>query len=364
VDFRISHFDQHHEGLASAFATSGDTPDIALVENAYLPQFLARPDDFVDLRRWGADDLADTYLSWRWDQGVGPDGQVVGLPTDVGGLAIAYRQDLFAAADMPSEAADVSREFASWESFVSFGERFAAANTGVDFVDSIDSMFLARMGQAPITYVGADGELALDREDGIAAGWALTTTMVDLGLTSGIGQFSPEWSDAMSTGKFAALAAPSWMRGYIAARTPETAGDWRLVAVPGKLGNWGGSQLTIPAAAEHPEEAWELISFLTTPEAQLDIFRDFGNLPTTPEIYARPEIQGLADPFFGGDQVGRLYVESVSGQQSRPYAVAERELDRIVLDTLREYAAGNHASAAEAWATAVARIEAVHASSG
>jgi len=107
-----------------------------------------------------------------------------------------------------------------------------------------------------------------------------------------------------------------------------------------------------------------LISFLTTPEAQLDIFRDFGNLPTTPEIYARPEIQGLADPFFGGDQVGRLYVESVSGQQSRPYAVAERELDRIVLDTLREYAAGNHASAAEAWATAVARIEAVHASSG
>lgn len=108
VDAQLSAFDQHHTALRSVLDTGADEPDVAVVERAYLPSFMAVPGDLSDLRERGADDFATEYLTWRWGEGVDPTGAVVGFPTDVGGLAFAYRSDLFADAGLPSDPEGVA----------------------------------------------------------------------------------------------------------------------------------------------------------------------------------------------------------------------------------------------------------------
>ena len=49
--------------------------------------------------------------------------------------------------------------------------------------------------------------------------------------------------------------------------------------IPGDGGNWGGSYLSIPAASENKEAAFELIKWLTAPEQQVKMWTDGAALP-------------------------------------------------------------------------------------
>ena len=71
--------------------------------SASSPQFTAQPQNFVDLRQYGADAMKSRWLPWKYQQAVGKGGAVIGLGTDVGSLAICYRKDLFAKAGLPTE---------------------------------------------------------------------------------------------------------------------------------------------------------------------------------------------------------------------------------------------------------------------
>lgn len=357
VDVRTSSFDQHHAGLLEAFDAEIAVPDVAAVERDYLPTFAADEANFVDLRTFGAADVESEYLPWRWFEGTASSGAVLGVPTDVGGLAIAYRADLFEAAGLPSDPAEVALLFESWDGFLETGRAFRDAGLDAHFVDSVDSVFSTRLGQEPVGYVTADGESALDG-DGLASTWDLSMTAVADDLDAGLNQFSPEWNDAMVAGDFAVLAAPSWMRGYIAGVAPDTVGLWRAVPVPGGVGNWGGSQLTVPAESDHPELAWELVRHLTDQDAQLELFRRNGNFPSTPALYEHPEIMALQDPLFGGQNVGQLYASSVVGVPGQPTSPRQREVRGVFLDVLSKVSAGK-VTVDEAWPLASERAVAI-----
>lgn len=355
IDLTLSEFDQHHSGLRSALDNGIDVPDATAIEVAYLPQFTSNPDDFIDLRQWDADTLSGDYLDWRWQQGLGPDGQVIGMPTDVGGLALAYRRDLFEAAGLPSEPSEVAPLLETWDDFIELGTAFTEGSDGsAFFMDSVDSLYYARLGQESIVYAGEDGERLLEGSPGLKSAWDFGIDAIDANLVSGFEQFSPEWNEAMANGGFAALTAPSWMRGVINSNAGGTPGIWGLVPVPEGGGNWGGSQLVVPAGAQHPEEAWRFIRYLTGVEGQLALFQQYGNLPSTPELYTNEEITGFTDPFFGMEAVGELYINSVVAVPQRKTVRAERALDDVFITALSEYFLEDEfESADDAWASAL-----------
>ena len=341
IDFRISTFDQHHDGLRGAIDSGGAVPDVALVEISYLPEFKEISGAFEDLSSFGAQELSSEFLDWRWEQGVALDGAIVGLPTDVGGLAFAYRRDLFRQAGLPSDPVEVSRRISTWGQFIEFGEAFTARSNGVPFLDSTGSLYFARSGQGPFLYVDDDGAAISDPTSGFEASWDLAATGIDSELTAELLQFSPEWNDGMANDGFAMVVAPSWMRSYIAGKAPETAGNWGLATLPGVHGNWGGSQLTIPEGALYPEEAWQFIEFLTNETQQRTLFEKNGNFPSTPSLYAEEAVAELSDPFFGGQVVGSVYIESVLGAPAIPMAAAEVEINNLVASFLEAIEAGD-----------------------
>ncbi len=60
------------------------------------------PDKFVNFQDHGSNDEKDQWLDWKYDQATTADGaDTIGLGTDVGGLAMCYRSDLFEKAGLP-----------------------------------------------------------------------------------------------------------------------------------------------------------------------------------------------------------------------------------------------------------------------
>jgi cellobiose transport system substrate-binding protein len=344
-------YDEHHEALLAALAT-GEVPDIAAVEVSYSSKFKANPQNFVDLRQFGAEELAADYVPWRWAQGVAADGSIIGIPTDLGGMAMCYRADLFEAAGLPTDPEEVAALWPDWAAFIETGKQFVE-NSDVAFIDSAyGTLFNLIQNQGADFYYGNDGSLIYETNPQVQKAFNTSLDGIAAGISANIAQFSPEWNAGMANGDFAALGCPAWMMNYIQGQAPDTAGQWNITSIPEVGGNWGGTQLTIPAASDNHQAAYDMIKWLLSPENQLEVFKLHGNFPSTPELYDTPEIQNFTNDFFSGAPVGKIYAESAKAVQPIFEGPQQREIDREFENALIAVEDGS-VTAADAWATAL-----------
>ncbi|GAB2892934.1 ABC transporter substrate-binding protein [Streptomyces mayteni] len=327
------------QALVTALA-AGKVPDLVLIQGDDLPRFVEASHNFHDLREFGADEIRSDYLDWVIAQSTGADGRVIGVPTDVGGLAVAYRTDLFAAAGLPTDRAEVGALWPSWEEFIEVGRRYTAA-TGEAFLDNAaTSVFYQAVNQGEVKYYDEDGEPVYRESPPVREAFDLALAAIDAGITAGQSSFAESWGAGMQHGDYAALAAPSWMLNSIRTNAPDTAGSWDLAPIPGGAGNWGGSYLAIPRNAENPEAAWEYIRETQSPAGQLDHFADAGSLPTTPSVYQDEALTSYTDPFFSDAPVGRLYTESLLGLRPFPVGRDSSTIGQEFLNALTDVEQG------------------------
>jgi len=105
-----------------------------------MGQFSVVADPLVDLTAHGAAQLQSRWPAWKWEAGVGSGGQIVGLGTDVGGMAMCYRRDLFARAGLPTERDEVAKLWPTWEAYISTGTQFRSRmGDKVAFTDGMTS---------------------------------------------------------------------------------------------------------------------------------------------------------------------------------------------------------------------------------
>ena len=235
-------------------------PDIVAVEVSYSGKWRSSPSCFQDLRkmqtsttnvsagvaanRSGAD-MAKDYLPWRWAQGVGYDDSVIGIPTDVGGLEVAYRSDLFKAAGLPYQRDAVGKLWPTWDKFIETGKKYITKLTptqrknNFSFIDDAGSIYTAMLNQGTSKYYENDGtdagKLVYKTNPAIKKAWDMTVNAMTAGISSKTAQFTADWPVGMNNGKFATILAPAWMTEYIKAQAPNTKGKWTsplsLVAV-------------------------------------------------------------------------------------------------------------------------------------
>jgi len=300
------------QALTAALA-GGKVPDLVLIQGDDLPKFMASPDNFVDLTTLGADKMKGDYLDWVMSQSSTKDGKVVGIPTDVGGLAIAYRTDLFKAAGLPTNRDEVSKLWPTWDAFIETGQRYVRA-TGKQFLDNAPtSVYFQAINQGTERYYNnADHKPSYDQNPQVKAAFDLTLKTIAANISAKQGSFSSGWTAGMGKGDFAVVSAPSWMLGSIRTNAPGTSGKWDVAAIPGGAGNWGGSFLAIPKRAKNPKAAWKYITETQSPAGQLDHFLVSGALPTTPSVYTDSRLVSKTDPFFSDAPIGKIYTESVT----------------------------------------------------
>jgi cellobiose transport system substrate-binding protein len=343
------------QALTAALA-GGKVPDLVLIQGDDLPKFMQSPENFVNLSTLGADDMKDDYLDWVMEQSTTEDGKIIGIPTDVGGMAIAYRTDLFKAAGLPTDREQVSKLWPTWEAFTEVGKRYVQA-TGKPFVDNTPtSVFFQAVNQGSERYYDADRKLSYDKNPQVKAAFDLTLKVFAAGVSAKITSWTPGWTAGMSKGDFAVISAPSWMLNAIRTNAPKTSGKWDVATIPGGSGNWGGSYLAIPKRAKNADAAWNYIKEMQSPEGQLDNFLSKGNLPTTPSVYTDPKLLEKTDPFFSNAPVGKIYTESVVGIKPFYIGPDDATIGTELLNALTSVEQGKLAPD-KAWSTALTNVK-------
>jgi cellobiose transport system substrate-binding protein len=357
---RQAQFDAHHKNLITRLATNAGANDIEAVEAGYIGTFVASPDKFYNLNDYGAGDRQSQYLDWKWKQALSKDGSaLIGLGTDVGGLAMAYRTDLFQKAGLPADRDQVSALWPTWEQYIETGKKFATANLpGSKFVDGPGEIFRAIVAQAPMgLYDDQDNTVVASNPD-VKKAWDLSTQLSLNSLSAKITAFTPAWNTGFQKGSFATIIAPAWMTGYIQEQAKSATGKWDIAKVPGGAGNSGGSHLAIPKQSKHPKEAYELINWLTAPEQQAKVFKATGNFPSIPTLYDDPAVQSFSKPFFNNAPVGKIYSEAAKAVQPQHLGPKEGEVRLQIGNGLTRVDTGKQ-SPEESWAQVLKDVEKV-----
>ena len=190
-----------------------------------------QPQNFVDLRKYGADAIKSRWLPWKYQQAVGKGGAVVGLGTDVGSLAICYRKDLFAKAGLPTNRVAVSKLWPTWQAYINTGKRYQAkAPKGTFFFDSGSNVYNAMVGQLNPAYYNAAGKLIAATNPSVKAAYNLAISGWQAGEDAGLAAFTTDWNTGYKKGMFATVTCPAWMMGYIQGQAPATKGKWDIAA--------------------------------------------------------------------------------------------------------------------------------------
>ncbi|WP_422747459.1 extracellular solute-binding protein [Micromonospora sp. WMMD1219] len=330
IQERTAAYNDHHRDLITHLATGSGAGDIEGVDTGFIAQMRERGNLFVDLGK----DRQSEYLDWKWAASLAKDGKQIGYGTDVGGLAICYRRDLFEKAGMPFDRDQVSAAWGSgWDQYIEFGKRYAAkAPAGSAFFDGGGQLFNAIIGQAPVGYYNEDNAIVVSSNPDVRKAWDLTVKAIQSNLSAKLIGSSQEWNNGFAKDQFATIACPAWMMTKIKDQAKHAAGKWDVASVPGGGGNWGGSYLTVPKQGKHIEEAKKLAAWLTAPEQQAKVFTARGNLPSIPALYDKPDIAQYKDAFFNNAPVGQLF--TTAAKQLKPQHQGPRAGD--VQTTIRD----------------------------
>ncbi|WP_436499943.1 ABC transporter substrate-binding protein [Actinokineospora sp. HUAS TT18] len=351
-----SDFGTHHKNLQARLTAGNGAADLELVEVGQVAGFIGQPDSFVNFRDEGVD-------STQWTDAVvarastADKAALIGLPTDIGGLAVCYRTDLFAAAGLPTDRAAVAALWPTWESYVDTGSRFLkSAPPGVKWFDAGGHVFTGILGNSEETFYDASGKLIVDSNPAVRAAWDLSVKAIKEGQSAALPEFSPEWNTGFQRGQFATVTCPAWMMGYIQGNAAETKGKWDIAKIPGGSGNWGGSYVTVPKQGKNTKAAVELAKWLTAPEQNVKLFKTIGNFPSQQSTWKSPEVAGFTSEFFNNAPAGKIFPDSLASAPAQVVGPESGVIGNIFAAALNSVEQGKDPG--EAWTRTLADIKA------
>lgn len=241
---------------------AGDTPDIVQVEYYAIPSLVASgalrdiTDDVVDHQ--------DNVAEQIWDLST-LDGQVYGVPQDIGPMMMTYRADIFKeyGIDVPT----------TWEDYIEAAEEVREKDSDVylaSFAADEFAFFASHAAQAGANWWDTDGEswsVGINDAESLAVAdfWQ---DMVERDLLSVEPVLTPEWNAKVNDGRILSWTAAAWAPSVLYSVAPETAGQWESVPIP----QWtegdpsvpflGGSAYLIPEKSRHAEEAAKFAAWL------------------------------------------------------------------------------------------------------
>jgi cellobiose transport system substrate-binding protein len=302
----------HHSNLQAHLVAGAGTGDVEAIDSGFTPQFVAEASKFVNMYDYGVDKN-------QWDPSKvaaasTADGKtLIGVGTDVGGLAICYRTDFFKAAGLPTDPTQVAQLWPDWQTYLSTGQKFAKAEKNVKWFDGADNLFSAMVHQAPTGYYDTSGKVVVTTNPAIKQAWDTSVAAIKDGLSAGLQQNSPPWNTGFAKGSFATVICPAWQLANIQTAAANSSGKWSVAAAPGVKGNNGGSYLAVPKQSKHISAAVELAKWLTAPTQEIKIFQTAGNFPSDKATWDNPQVKAFTKPFFSNAPIGQIYINALEG---------------------------------------------------
>lgn len=358
IKFKSSETAEHHDALFTSLSAGSGAPDIAMLEVDQFDRFKAAQDRFANLYDLGAKDVQDQYLDWKWNAGENAEGDFLfGLPTDIGPKALYYRTDVFEAAGLPTEPAEVEALINSPEAFKEAGLQ-VKEKTGKPFVDSIEMAYRAYLDSAVETYLNPEGELLIAKEgNAVKKAYDYAVELNEAGVVGEFDMWTPEWSNAVNTGEFAAELGAGWLKGWMEGNAPDASGNFKVATLPTEFAaNWGGSYIAIPSETDNAQAAYDFVEWLVSPENQLKSFQSNGLFPSAPSVYEMEEFTANQDEFFGGQVTSEVFAAAAQDIEGAVYKGEKYfPIHQEVLNALKNVQVGGDPE--EEWEAAVKRAQ-------
>jgi multiple sugar transport system substrate-binding protein len=319
VDYLMNNHGDHHTKLTTNLATGSGAGDVIVVDVEKIGPFVASG-GLVNLsEKYGADKYAESFAPYAWAQGKGADGDVYGMPVDLGPGVMYYRTDIFEKAGI-----DINEAIKDWDSYIAAGEKLKQQNVQLiaSAADVAQAIIFTTVPEGEGLYFDKDGNPVVTSERFVHA-FEVAKEIRDKGLDGRILAWSNEWYEGFRNGTFATQLSGAWLLGHLNNWiAPETAGSWGVSNLPdGIYGSWGGSFLSIPTQSKHQDDAWKLIEYMTTKrEIQLQHFDTIAAFPANTTTYDDPMFEEKIE-FLGGQQARLLFAEVA--QNIKPVAPAK-----------------------------------------
>ncbi|GGS48889.1 ABC transporter substrate-binding protein [Planobispora rosea] len=305
--------------LLQKLQAGSGTGDIVGIDEGAMGLMKARPQFFTDLGQYGLDSRKADFPAAKWENGINKDGKLFALGTDIGGMAMCYRKDLFEKAGLPGDREEVGKLWPDWNAFMEVGKKFQEKVPGTKFLDGPNTLYNTILSQeAPkngnIAYFDTNNQLVIDKNPAIKTAFDTVKSFSEAGLTAKLASFTNEWNAGTKKGAFAVMGCPAWMVGVIEGNAgEENKGNWDVAAVPGGAGNWGGSYLAIPAQSKHPKEAAEVLNYLTGKDGHIAAFKEANAFPSSLVAQKDPAVADKTNPYFNDAPVGKIFGASTEG---------------------------------------------------
>ena len=357
-----------YTNLPLAFSAGTGAPDVCLVENSHLAEYV-QMGGLLDLTA-RVQPYLDKMNAYKWYD-CELDGQYYCLPWDSGPVVMYYRRDVFDAAGLSSKPEDVSNLVATWEDYYNdcktikekTGSYCFASNKANNYA-RLYEMMLWEQGLG--YYDAGTGDVTVDSPQNIA-----TLEMLGRFWQDDLASDSLEWTDpwyaelASLDAPVASLIEASWMEVFLKSWiAPGTAGKWGVAYMPGwsaggaRAANDGGSVFVIPAQTQNPDAAWAFVEFaLGREQSELKMFALSGFIPALETTYG-DALFLESDSFLGGQNARKVYADVVQKiPRATVYGPHYGMMNGAVSVAIQRYATGQ-ATAEEALKAAAEEIRA------
>lgn len=324
----VAPFNEIHDKMLAACASGVGVPDIMRVEQGRMSAFFKGQEVcFVDLTDLIGDRIDDLVLGsavdyWSWQ------GEIYGIGNEVNACALAYRKSVF-------DEIGVETPFETWDDLREAGVALKEARpemSVISFHDLHDGDFQIMLFAAGGLMFDENGDFGGANDLGIEILEYQRQMIHDLEIATiapvtGDSTWSPPiYWEAFRQDQIATVMGAPWHNGKLGTDDkigPGQEGEWRLQGLPAGIGEGiptathGGTSVSIPKQAAHPEEAWAIIEFTHLTEAVLEDAVQRGITPSYIPVLDNPLLNEPYD-YYDGQVIGELYLE-LAEQMPRIY---------------------------------------------
>jgi arabinosaccharide transport system substrate-binding protein len=314
----IAPFAEIHDKMLAAVSSGVGVPDIARVEQGRMSAFFKGEQvGFVALNDLLGDKVNELVPGsaldyWTWD------GQIYGIGNEVNACTLAYRKAWF-------DELGITTPFETWADLEEAGVALKEAKDTaiISFHDLHDGDFQMMLFNAGGQMFLEDGNFGGMNDLGkeileLQRRWIHDLEIAVVAPVTGDSTWSPPiYWEGVRQDQFATILGAPWHNGKLGRDDkigPGQENQWRLQALPGGIGagiptaTHGGTSVSIPKGAAHPEEAWAVIEESHLTEAVLQDVIERGIIPSWLPAIEDPIVQEPYD-YYEGQVIGELYLE-------------------------------------------------------
>lgn len=304
--------DQVYKKLSTSLATGNGIADIVQIEGEMLAGYADKfPEGFLDMS-----DVVDEedYLPAKIAE-VSYKDKIHAFPWDAGPEGLFYRTDYFEQAGVKAE------DIKTWDDLIEAGKKIEekCKTPSGDPVKMIpvdpkkSTIYSLLRSQLGIGVFDEEGNPIVDDERSIQA-MKKAKEIYDSGITLDYNGWD-EYEQTVVNESVACIPEAVWMIGTIKDKGPQTEGKWGVIDLPMIEGGQyscsnGGSDLTVNAKTEYPDEAKDFIKFaMTNVDLQASAFEKYGLYPSYIPSYEN-ELFQKGDAFFGEENIYNVFIEN------------------------------------------------------